>query len=430
MSRPSLAARLPFYYGWVVVGVVFVTIGLGVSARTAFSLLFPPILDAFHWDRSVAAGAFSFGFLVSAPLSPLLGHLMDRQGPVVVMELGAVLTAAGMLLTGFATAPWHIYLSLGMLVAAGSVCLGYTGQSLFLPNWFVRRRGLAMGIAYAGVGVAAVTVLPWLEGLILADGWRSACKAMGVLVLVALVPLSLLLRRRPEDLGLLPDGDGGAAERGRPSLDPAEDWKLARALRAPRFWWLAVGYFCALFVWYAVQVHQTKYLIEIGFRPQLAAWALGLVSLIAIPGQIAIGHLSDRIGRAWAWTIGNLGFALCYACLLALRGRPDPALLYLMVGTQGFLGYGLIVGLGSIPAEIFPGRQYGAIFGTLMLGSILGGAAGPWVTGLVHDLTGSYAPAFLISIGGCAVSTVAIWVAAPRRSPGIDLTGSRRSALR
>ena len=168
-------ARLPFFYGWVVVAVVFITMGVGVNARTAFSLLFPPILDEFGWDRGVTAGAFSFGFIVSAALSPSLGKLMDTRGPRVVNEIGVVLIAAGLLLAPLVHEPWHLYATLGMLVGGGSVCLGYTGQGLFLPNWFVRRRGLAMSIAFSGVGVGSVILLPWLQGLIVRAGWRSAC---------------------------------------------------------------------------------------------------------------------------------------------------------------------------------------------------------------------------------------------------------------
>src|SRR5262245_16852825 len=138
--------RVPVFYGWLIVAVVFVTMGIGVNARTAFSLLFPPILGEFRWDRGVTAGAFSFGFAVSAILSPLLGSMMDRVGPHAVMELGVALMAAGLLGAPLVTEPWHLYLTLGVLVGGGSVCLGYSGQSLFLPNWFVRRRGLAIGI--------------------------------------------------------------------------------------------------------------------------------------------------------------------------------------------------------------------------------------------------------------------------------------------
>src|SRR5689334_25415449 len=94
----GLAARLPFFYGWLLVAVAFVTMAIGVNARTAFSLLFPPILDEFGWERGVTAGAFSFGFLVSAFLSPLVGRLMDRRGPRFVIEMGVIVMGSGMLL--------------------------------------------------------------------------------------------------------------------------------------------------------------------------------------------------------------------------------------------------------------------------------------------------------------------------------------------
>src|SRR5881397_1128552 len=103
------------YYGWVIVAVVFVTMAVGVNARTAFSLLFPPILDEFGWARAVTAGAFSFGFLVSAVLSPALGRLMDRRGPRFVMEIGVGAMGAGLLLAPLSTRPWHLYLTLGVL---------------------------------------------------------------------------------------------------------------------------------------------------------------------------------------------------------------------------------------------------------------------------------------------------------------------------
>jgi MFS family permease len=193
------------------------------------------------------------------------------------------------------------------------------------------------------------------------------------------------------------------------------DWTLARAARTVRFWWVALGYFLGLFAWYAVQVHQTRYLIEIGFTPHDAAWALGFVSLAGIPGQIALGHLSDRIGREWVWTAGSVGFAICYAALLLLASSPTMPLLYLMVISQGMLGYGLTSVIGAIPAELFQGRHYGSIFGTLMLSSIVGGAVGPWLTGVLHDHTGSYTLAFSIAIACSAVSAAAIWLAAPRK---------------
>lgn len=418
----SIARRLPFYYGWLVVAVVFVTMAVGVNARTAFSLLFPPILAEFGWDRALTAGAFSFGFLISAFLSPLLGRLMDARGPRLVSLIGIVITAAGLLGATLAREPWHFYATLGVLVGAGSVCLGYSCQALFLPAWFVRRRGLAMSIAFSGVGVGSIVLLPFMQRLIETSGWRSACTALGLFALLALVPLALLLHRRPEDIGLLPDGDeapsaaSGAAPRRSNVVDHdwvAIEWTLSRALRTARFWWLAVAYFCGLFAWYAVQVHQTKYLVESGFDATGAALALGVVSLAGVPGQIALGQLSDRIGREIVWTIGALGFILTYLALLGLERHPSPLLLWFMVVVQGALGYGLTSVFGAVPAEIFEGKHFGSIFGTLMFAAISGGAVGPLMAGAIHDATGSYALAWWIAIAASLLSVVAIWQAAP-----------------
>lgn len=417
----GLAKRLPFYYGWVVVFVVFVTMALGVNARTAFSLVFAPIVDEFGWERGLTAGAFSFGFLVSAVMSPLMGGFVDRRGPRVMLEIGVLCMGLGLMLTTFMRTPLHLYLTFGLLVGAGSICLGYSGMSLFLPNWFVRKRGLAVSIAFAGVGVGSILLLPWFQSVIDARGWRAACWTLGLAILILLAPLNLLVRRGPRDLGLEPDGDPrplpGATPRSN-IVDPvwaAQDWTLARAMRTARFWWVATGYFSGLYVWYAVQVHQTKYLVEIGFDRKAAALALGVVSLAGIPGQIALGALSDRVGREIVWALACLGFAICYVALLILPSAPNLALLYVMVLSQGVLGYGLTSVLGAIPLEIFEGKHFGSIYGTIMLAGLAGAATAPWITGVIHDVTGNYVLAWWLGIAASAVSAFAIWQAAPRK---------------
>ena len=162
-----------------------------------------------------------------------------------------------------------------------------------------------------------------------------------------------------------------------------------------------------------MQVHQTKYLLDIGFSPSVAVWALGAVSLLGIPGQIWLGHLSDRVGREWIWAASCAGFAICFAALIALKYFPTSLLVWLMVVAQGALGYGLTSIMGAVVLEIFQGKHYGSIFGCVMLAALAGGAAGPWVTGALHDLTGSYGIAFVIGIGVSALSAMAIWMASP-----------------
>jgi MFS family permease len=396
---------------------------LSVSARTAFSLMFPPIVDEFGWDRGLAAGAFSFGFLVSAGISPIVGRVIDRRGPRFVIEIGVLITAAGLIGATLITTPWHLYLTLGLLVGIGANCMSYSVHSQFLPNWFVANRALAIGIAFSGVGVGAILIMPWLQALILNDGWRTACWKLGLITLVVLLPINLLVTKSPESLGLLPDGEShapGSAAKKRPSniVDPkwaAIEWTVPRALRTGRFWWLALSYFAGGWIWYSVQIHQTKYLVEIGFAPMLAAWSLGVVAMAGIPGQILLGALSDRIGREIVWSASCAGYAICYVALLLLAQTPSQPLLWIMVLSQGLLGYAIAAIMGPIVVEIFEGPRFGSIFSLLMVALIGGGAVGPFVTGVLHDWTGTYTAAFALGIAFSVICAVAVWIAAPRK---------------
>src|ERR1700752_5007507 len=172
--------RLPFFYGWLLVAIAFVAMAVGVNARTAFSLLFPAILAEFGWDRGLTAGAFSFGFLVSAVVTPFVGRLMDLRGPRIVVELGVLAMGTGLILASLVSKLWQLYLTLGALAGGGVNCLAYTGQSIYLTNWFVRRRGLALSIAFSGVGLGSITILPWFGRLIETAGWRPACIDLGI----------------------------------------------------------------------------------------------------------------------------------------------------------------------------------------------------------------------------------------------------------
>ncbi len=422
LQRPE---RPRLFYGWIVVAVAFVTMAIGVNTRPVFSLLFPPILAEFQWDRGVTAAAFSIGFVSSALYAPLIGYCMDRFGPRLVIPAGAVLVSLGLVLATLSTQPWHFYLTLGVLVVGASTLLSYIGHMVFLPNWFARRRGLAMGIAFSGVGIGAILLLPLFQTAIDGIGWRQGCWAFAALLLVVVVPMNALLQRqRPEDLGLTPDGDPVPAATKATAAQPdnvvdrawtAIDWTIFRAARTVRFWLIAGAYFGAMFAWYAILVHQTKYLLDLGVDAGQAALALGFVGLFGVLGQPALGHLSDRIGREWVWTISVVGFAGAYALLLIMQHQPSLVLVYLMVAAQGLFGYGLAAVYGAVAADIFQGPRYGTIFGTLTIAGSAGAAGGPWLTGALFDLTGSYASSFQIAIALSLASAVLIWLAAPRR---------------
>jgi len=432
------SGKTRFFYGWVVVAVAFVTMGAAISARTGFSILFPELIAEFGWSRGVTAGAFSIGFVASTAFVPLVGMMMDRWGPRIVLPFGGLLISAGYLSAAFITGPIGLYLTFGILVVCGSMATSYIVHAMFLTNWFNRKRGLAVGLAFAGVGVGGIILFPMMQGLIDLYGWRQSCMVMAALMVVLIVPLNAVFQRRaPEEMGLLPDGnsveplgEGGGRKQDDGIVDTAwvaTDWTLRRAMATARFWWLFAALFCALFAWYAIQVHQTKYLIEIGFSEQFAAGILGLVGVFGIAGQILVGGISDRIGREISWTLALAGYVLCYGALIRLQSDPSVLLVYVMAASQGLLGNGLAALFGPTMRDMFAGRRFATIVGVFGLGGNLGGGAGPFVLGYGYDRTGSYETGFLICIALALVSILCMWMAAPRK---VRLVAGRRPKTR
>lgn len=426
------AARPVIFYGWIVVAIAFVTMAAAVSARTGFSILFPALIDEFGWGRSVTAGAFSLGFIASTAFVPLVGAMMDRYGPRLVLPVGGLLIAVGYFAVTFVTGPIGLYLAFGILVVCGSMATTYIAHAMFLANWFSRRRGLATGIAFSGAGVGGMVMFPVMQWLIDDYGWRTACLAMAGFVVLLIVPLNAVFQRRhPASMGLLPDGDAappagageedGSSARQRPRnvvVDAewaATDWTVAQALGTARFWWLFAAFFFSLFAWYAIQVHQTRFLVEAGFEERFAASMLGLVGIFGIAGQIVLGGLSDRIGREESWTLALSGYVLCYGLLLVLEAAPSPLLVYLMAAGQGLLGYGIASLFGPILSDVFSGPRFATIFSLFSLGGNLGAGAGPWVLGLIFDATGSYTAGFWVCILVSLLSIAAVWIGAPRK---------------
>ena len=420
-----LSKHLPFYYGWVVVAVGFITLGLGYTARSTFSLLFSPILDEFGWDRGTTALVYTIGFASAALYAPLIGHWLDRYGPGVVLPFGTALVSAGFILTTMSTEIWHFVIALGALVVGASTLLAFNAHFIIIPNWFEARRGFALGLCATGTGVISVVALPLFQEIIDTQGWRASCYIFGVILMVVVFPLTALLqRRRPADLGLNPDGIATRAGMRGANVSPLRvvdeawantEWTLVRAAGTARFWLLSLAAASALFVWYAIVVHQTRYLLDLGFDSALAALALGAVPMCGVIGQIGFGWLADRIGREWVWTISVGGFAVCCGLLLLLEHDRSILLVYAMVVAQGLLGNALVTVYGSAPADIFQGRNYGVIFGTIAIAGNLGAAVGPWVYGYLYDLSGTYAEALWLSIAMCGVSIISMWFAAPRK---------------
>ncbi|MBN2332517.1 MAG: MFS transporter [Deltaproteobacteria bacterium] len=429
----KLPRHLPFYYGWIIVAVSFVTLGLSFGVWYSFSVFFVAIIKDFGWNRSATASIFSL-FIISHYLCAMVaGIMVDRYGPRWLIPAGALWLSIALFAVSRATTLPHFYLSYGIGAAAGVSFMGFVPHAALLPRWFIRRRGLAVGMAMSGIGLGMLLIPPGMEHIIASHGWRAAYRVLALLMLVA-IPLNILLQRRdPRQVGTVPDGTRAPAPAGSPATrskrmvvldhDWADtSWDAGKALRTRRFWLLAAGFFFGPFAIQGTLLHAVACLIDNGIPSRQAAAVLGILGICGSGGKIILGFLADRWQRETANSIGMAAASLGIIALLAVQQQPQ-VFAYLFAAFFG-LGYGAAAPLfPSIAADLFQGPTFGRIFGLLSLFLGLGGAAGAWAAGRVFDVTHSYEPAFLVIMTALWLSCLAFWLAAPRKVRRILPTG-------
>ncbi len=418
----------PFYYGWIIVATSFITLGVAFGVWYSFSVFYIAIINDFAWSRATTAGIFSL-FTISHYLCAFLaGWLIDRFGPRLVIPAGAIWLSASLTLLAKAQSIFDFYLIYGILAAIGVSLIGFVPHATFLPRWFVKRRGLALGLAMAGVGVGMLTVPPAMQHLISDHNWRYAYQVLAIIVLF-IIPINLFFQRRdPQQLGLRPDGtkvipsDNSDTDKTKQSESPiiidqkwaTTEWTSRKALKTRRFLYLAAGFFLGPFAIQGVLLHAVAGLVDGGMTIRMAALTFGFLGICGSVGKITLGFFGDRWNRETANTIGMAAATLGVLALAGMQLLPK-LLPYLFAAGFGF-GYGAAAPLfPSIAADIFQGRHFGRIFGLLSLNLGFGGAAGAWFSGLIFDHTGSYLAAFIFDIIALWLSCLCFWLAAPRQ---------------
>jgi MFS family permease len=392
---------------------VWLMLGVAFGVMFSFPVFLVPLLEEFRWSRGVAAGAFSLSAIVQGVLSPVVGTLVDRLGPRRVILSGAVLLGISCVLGSRIGALWQLYLVTGVLTAAGVCAVGFVPSGALVAQWFEQRQASMMGLVFSGMGVGVLTIGPLAQWLISTHGWRSAYAALGVGALALLVPLVWVgVREAPR-----------ARRAARPRDTAAPDGVGVRAaLRTGAFWALFFAYLCTPLAVFTVVTHQVAFAVDQGFPRLLVAGVFGLTGFMSIVGRIVFGFAADRVGRAMSATISYACTAVGTLALLSLeRWHAVPALyVYALLFGLGFGARGPII--TAIAAELFPGRRFGAIYGFLSVGNGLGGAIGPWFSGAIFDLTGSYRIAFLLSTVFCVAGSVCFWLAQrPKTGGGASL---------
>lgn len=398
-------------YGWIIVAVSATASSLAWSVRSTFALFYVALLAEFGWQRGQAALGYSLSWLLLIVFSPLAGWLYDRFGARVVVAMGGLLLGAGMVLTGRVHSLWEYYLAFGVLGAAGIAFIMMPAFAV-ASRWFVTGRGTALGIISAGASASAVIFYPLNAWLIGGLGWREAMAAYGLIIVLGVVPAATLLyRRAPAD-----------AERGAISTAPTRrvetEWTLLAALRTYQLWAAFAMWGLGVIGYQIMTTHQVAHALDRGFEAATVAWVFGLAGVFTTLGNVVGGLLSDRWGRAPVFALGSAISVAGIVCFAQL-GAPDDLARLLAYAGAGF-GFGMRISLlSAIPADLFQGRNFGAILGFVNAGGGLGGFIGPFLGGYLFDLTGTYQLAFTVSALAIVASAVAAWIAArhpPRTS--------------
>jgi len=412
-----VASRTGFFFGWWVVfassAILFLT---GGTFFYGFGALFNPIVDEFGWSRAATSLAFSVRTEVGGIAAPIVGFVVDRVGPRRLMVFGVATVALGFILLSRIQDLWTFYGSIVVIAIGMSAAAGPVGM-VAVAHWFRRRRGrafawMAMGSGSSGV---MVVVLAWL---ISTFDWRNALLIIAAVQFAVCIPLALSIRNRPEDLGLLPDGDledDSAGESGAHArFAEPEGLTVGQALHTSAFWRIAVALAMGNAGAVAIIVHTIPFLTKsVGLSEGLAAASVTAMILLSLGGRFGFGVLADQVDKRFIMA-GSYALLALAVLLFATVFRGWQVVYVLPLFGLGWGG--IIPVRPALQAEVFGMRAFGAIQGLAFTIATLGGLAGPVFAGWMYDQTDSYRLAFVIlGIAGFLAAPLILTLQRPRQ---------------
>jgi len=410
LTKPKL------FYGYWIILVCFLNsfISSGLSIYL-FPIFFGPLEQSFGWTRAEIALAPTIASLVSAPFMPIRGRWVDRFGPGKVMAASAFV--GGLAYALLSMTPNLIYFyTMFVIFRLGIMGTGGIAVTATISNWFSKNRGTALGIATTGAGIGGLVLAPIVGSyLIPAIGWRTSYLILGILAWVLVIPLALLVvKTRPQDMGLYPDGApgpkiNGDTLTGSPPSPPVISFKIKQAIKTPAFWLIGASFMLAGFCWNALVQHQAVYLEQdIGYSLTVASAAVGFVGAGSAIGKFGFGWLSDRIPPKYCAALSFILMAIAIVILMNVTATSPGAMVW---------AYAILIGLsigGNMPvpamliASNFGLTYYGTISGMMGLVRFPGGSSGALAAGFIFDTTNSYQLAFIICLATSIVATLAI----------------------
>lgn len=389
-----------FFYGWVIVAAATMVSTFSWGTQYAFGVFFKPLISEFGWSRAVTSGAFSLIMIVYGLSSILMGGLSDRYGPRMTIFCGGLLIGLGTFLSYWINSLWQLYLFYGLIMGIG-MGGSYVPVMGVVSRWFGQRRGLAIGIVLAGIGLGTLVMAPLSQFLISQWGWRNSYRIIGIVDWVIILSAAGLLVGDPKKKGRWPygqiNGDGNLGSENqfkKEWIDPVTSLSFRQAKRSSSFWVFLLINFLWYLNLYMVLVHLVAYATDKGIPAVEAANSLALLGACSIIGKIAMGRVSDRIGGKAAMAISFFLQASATLLLIKVGGQ---LMIYAFAVLFGFSYGGVTPQQAKITGEIFGIASLGSILGVIVFAGSIGGALGPFLGGFIFDRMGNYRWAFILA---------------------------------
>ena len=374
-------------YAWMRLAASLLLMTIGGSGMYAVTVVLPRIQEEFGVARADASLPYTLTMIGFGLGGILMGRLADRFGVLVPVGIGAVGLGAGFIAAGLAPSLWLFCAIQGMLIGLLGTSATFAPLVADTSQWFDRRRGIALAICMSGNYTAGAVWPPVMQYFIDSVGWRQTYIGMGIFCIAAMLPLALVLRRRPPPqapMPVLPNGQGLASDRPM-GMSPGTVQVLL----------CVAGVSCCVAM-SMPQVHIVAYCGDLGFGAARGAEMLALMLGLGVVSRLVSGWISDRIGGLRTLLLGSVLQGVALLMFLPFTGLVS---LYVVAGMFGLFQGGIVPSYALIVREHFSPAQAGARVGTVLMATLFGMALGGWMSGAVFDLTGSYRAAFINGIG-------------------------------
>ena len=384
-----------FYYGWVVV-LALVIIGIiSQGIRFSFGVFFESLESDFGLTRALTSEIFSVYMVFGSVFGIVGGWALDRYGPKVVVAVMGFFIGLSLLLTSQAGASWHLFITYSLLLAIGTGAT-YPLVMSTASRWFVKGRGLALGITSSGLSAGIMVMPPIAAWLITRYGWRASYFVMALMAVFVIIPCAFLLRKAPSKLIALPPDEklevkNAGSSKGQSHNEPRE-LSLLQLAKTRNLWLILLISFLWASSAFTVLTHIIRHAIDLGITSMQAATILSLIGGMAVLGRLVVGRLSDSIGRKQGFMISTL---VAVGAMLWLTQVSNLWMLYLFAVLFGFAYGGSGPVMAALIADAFGLRRLGVLMGINSASWGVGAALGPAMAGYIFDISGSYLFAFL-----------------------------------